>query len=202
MKTAPGKVSNKKSQKKQREKNKRNIKNLVFRLCKTLLHCFPDISDRIKDTEDCRRKKDYELTEPVAAAVMMFLPKKESRNASGNEREEEEFQQNCERIFKVRFPRTDTADNVMRELKEREPERLKTVPVKNLLKKKTFHRYRMAGYHRTAADGTHVMTVNEGHCENCLHRTSETGKMTYFHNVLEAELVTGNGFSVSLGTER
>ncbi len=201
MKTAPGKVSNKKSQKKQRKKNKRNIKNLVFRLYKTILHYFPDIFDRIKDLEDCRKKKDYELTELVVAAVMMFLLKKESRNAFNNEREEEEFQQNYERIFKVRFPHMDTVDNVMRELKERELERLKTVLVKNLLKKKTFHKYRMAGYHRIAVDGTHVMTVSEGHCDNCLHRTSKTGKVTYFHNVLEAKLVTGNGFSVSLGTE-
>jgi hypothetical protein len=45
------------------------------------------------------------------------------------------------------------------------------------------------------------MTVKEGHCDNCLHRTSKTGKVTYFHNVLEAKLVTDNGFSVSVGTE-
>ncbi|MCP4352027.1 MAG: hypothetical protein GY795_41720 [Desulfobacterales bacterium] len=38
--------------------------------------------------------------------------RKESRNAFSNEREEEEFQQNYERIFKVRFPRMDTVDNV------------------------------------------------------------------------------------------
>jgi hypothetical protein len=202
MKTAPETISNKRGQKKQRKKNKRNVKNLIFGLCKTILHYFPDLSDRIREMEDCRKKKDYGLAELIVAAVMMFVLKKESRNAFNNEREEEEFRQNYERIFEVRFPHMDTVDNVMRKLKERELERLKTVLVKNLLKKKTFHKYRMAGgYHRIAVDGTHVMTVNEGHCENCLHRTSKTGKVTYFHNVLEAKLVTGNGFSISLGTE-
>ncbi|MCP4106067.1 MAG: hypothetical protein GY749_11100 [Desulfobacteraceae bacterium] len=152
--------------------------------------------------EDCRNKKDYELAELIMAAVMMFVLKKESRNAFSNEREEEELKNNYEKIFKVRLPHMDTVDSVMRKLKESELEKLKTVLVKKLLKKRTFHKYRMkGGYHRIAVDGTHVMTVDEGHCENCLHRTSETGKVTYFHNVLEAKLVTGNGFSVSPGTE-
>jgi hypothetical protein len=37
--------------------------------------------------------------------------------------------------------------------------------------------------------------------EQCLHRTSKKGKTTYFHSVLEARLITPNGFSVSIATE-
>jgi hypothetical protein len=40
-----------------------------------------------------------------------------------------------------------------------------------------------------------VMNVNEGHCDHCLHRTSKSGKVTYFHNVLEAKC----NFSISSG---
>ena len=54
---------------------------------------------------------------------------------------------------------------------------------------------------RVAADGTHVMNVDEGHCERCPRRTSKSGKVTYSHNVPEAKLVCENGFCISLGTE-
>ena len=33
------------------------------------------------------------------------------------------------------------------------------------------------------------------------HRTAKNGKTTYFHSVLEARLVTPNGFSISIATE-
>ncbi len=47
------------------------------------------------------------------------------------------------------------------------------------------------------------MTVNEGHCEHCPKRTSEhSGKTVYFQNVVGAELVSENGFSISPAAER
>ena len=45
------------------------------------------------------------------------------------------------------------------------------------------------------------MTVSGDHCEHCLTRKSESGKTTYFYNVVEAKLVTENGFGISLSTE-
>jgi len=57
-------------------------------------------------------------------------------------------------------------------------------------------------YYLIAIDGSHAMTVSEGHCGHCLKRTSEkSGKTAYFHNVVGAELVTENGFSISLSAE-
>jgi hypothetical protein len=45
------------------------------------------------------------------------------------------------------------------------------------------------------------MTVPQGHCEHCLKRVSKSGVTSYFHNILEAKLVTPNGFAISLATE-
>jgi len=96
----------------------------------------------------------------------------------------------------------DTVDKVMRQLDESHLESLKTELVKVLVRKKVFSKYRFQGnYYKVAIDGTHMMTVPEGHCDSCLHRTSKTGKVTYFHNVLEAKLVCNNGFAISLATE-
>ena len=45
------------------------------------------------------------------------------------------------------------------------------------------------------------MNVAAGHCDHCLHKTSKNGVTTYFHYVLEAKLITPNGFAISLATE-
>jgi hypothetical protein len=135
---------------------------------------------------------------------MMSVLKKGSRNAFNNERESDEFIRNYEAIFGVRFPHTDTVDEIMRRTDEECFEKLKTRPVKILITKKIFYKNRIFGkYYLIAIDGSHMMTVREGHCEHCLKRTSEkSGKTTYFHNVVGAELVTENGFSISSATER
>ena len=133
---------------------------------------------------------------------MMFVLKKGSRNSLNNERESEEFVTNYEGIFGVRFPSMDTVDEVMRKMNGNCLEKLKIRLVKTLIKKKVFQKSRVFGRYLIAVDGSYVMTVKEGHCEHCLKRTSQkSGKTTYFHNVVEAKLVTENGFSISLGTE-
>lgn len=85
-----------------------------------IFHYFPNFYDIIGEIGDCRKKKTYELTELITAAVMMFIFKKGSRNAFSNERDSEEFLRNYERIFGVRFPHTDTADEIMRKIDEKE----------------------------------------------------------------------------------
>jgi hypothetical protein len=136
------------------------------------------------------------------AAIMMSVLKKGSRNAFNNERESDEFSENYEKIFGVRLPSADTVDKVMRKTDETCLEKLKILLVKILIKKKVFQKSRVFGKYLIAVDGSHIMTVSEGHCEHCLKRTSEkSGKTTYFHNVVEAKLVTENGFSISLATE-
>ena len=132
----------------------------------------------------------------------MSVLKKGSRNALNNESESEEFVRNYEGIFVVRLPSMDTVDKIMRITDEKCYEKLKTQLVKILIKKKVFQKSRFFGKYLIAVDGSHVMTVREGHCEHCLTRTSEkSGKTVYFHSVAEAKLVTENGFSISLGTE-
>ncbi|MDM8524525.1 hypothetical protein QUF80_14240 [Desulfococcaceae bacterium HSG8] len=154
---------------------------MIFSLCKTISHYFPDLFDKISKLEDCRKRKHYELAELVMACVFMFIFKKGSRNAFNNERSEEEFRTNYEKIFKVHLPHMDTVDEVMRISDERQSEKLKKEMTGVLTERKIFHKYRLLGkYFRVVIDGTHVMNVNEGHCNRCLHKTSEHGKTTYF----------------------
>ena len=192
-----------KARKKALNREKSMRRNIVFRLYKTITHYFPDLFEKIREIEDYRRKPDYKLAELIMTCIAMFMFKKGSRNAFNNESSETKFKDNFQKIFKMRLPHMDTVDNVMRRLDEEWLEKLKTELVKVLIEKKVFYKYRFLGkYYRVVIDGSHVMSVKEGHCENCLHRTSKkTGKTIYFHNVLEAKLVCENGFCISLGTE-
>src|SRR4029077_17682202 len=49
-------------------------------------------------------------------------------------------------------------------------------------------------------DGSWIYKFKDRHCDSCLTRTSG-GKTLYYHSVLEAKLVTPNGFAFSLMTE-
>lgn len=132
----------------------------------------------------------------------MFLFKEGSRNSLNNDRQESNFKRNYTRIFKMRLPHMDTVDNVMRILQEQELEKLKTTLVRTLLEKRVLHKFRLFDrWHVVAVDGTGVMGFSKRHCDHCLSKTSKKGKVSYFHNVVEAKLVCSNGLCISLATE-
>lgn len=176
--------------------------NLVFMVYKTIHHYFPDLFDKLREIDDYRKGPDYDLAEIITACLVMFLFKEGSRNALNNERNEEKFKENYKKIFKMNLPHMDTVDIVMRVLDVSQIEKIKVELVKSLIVKKVFYKYKFLGkYYKVAVDATHVMNVNEGHCDHCLYRTSKNGKVTYFHTVLEAKLIAENGFCISLATE-
>jgi hypothetical protein len=50
-------------------------------------------------------------------------------------------------------------------------------------------------------DGTGVLSYTERHCEYCLTQKQKNGEIRYYHPVLEAKIVTENGYAFSLMTE-
>jgi hypothetical protein len=100
------------------------------------------------------------------------------------------------------MPHGDSVQNVMALLDVDQIERLKQKMVQVLLRRKTFHGSRYRGrWFRIAVDASGAGSYDHPRDAQCLSRTSKTGKTTYFHSVLEARLVTPNGFSVSIATE-
>ena len=175
---------------------------VLYELFKTIHHFFPDLFDQLRQLEDCRQKSDYTLAEILMAGIALFVFQQGSRNALNNKREEEKFRKHYWRLFKLRLPHLDTVHRVLCRLPEAELEQLKHALVKTLLEKKVLHKYRLFGrWFVVAVDATGVVSFSERHCEHCLHRTSKTGKTTYFHNVLEAKLIAATGFAISLLTE-
>ncbi|SLM31267.1 transposase [Desulfamplus magnetovallimortis] len=96
----------------------------------------------------------------------------------------------------------DTVNDVMIRLKTDELEKLKASMVRTLIEKKVLHKFRLfKKYFVVGVDGTGVHNFSKRHCEHCLTKTSKNGKVTFFHNVMEAKLLCPNGFSISLATE-
>ena len=185
-----------------KQRNSQASTQLIYTIGKTITHFFPDLFDRIREIEDFRKKSEYELVELITACIAMFIFKEGSRNAFNNDREEENFKDNYQNLFHMRLPHMDTVENVMRKLNESELEGLKVSMIRDLLQKKSLHKFRLLGkFFIIAVDGTGVHTFSERHCDQCLTQESKNGKIKYFHNVLEAKLICSNGFSISLATE-
>lgn len=193
----------------QRQEKKRSTaltqsrgKAVVCELFRTINHFFPDLFEQLRQLEDCRGKSDYTLSEILMAAIALFIFQQGSRNAFNNLRQEAKFAKHYRRLFKLRLPHLDTVHRVLCRLADEVLERLKHQLVKTLLEKKALHKYRLFGqYFVVAIDATGTMSFADKHCDQCLHQTSKTGQRTYFHNVLEAKLITANGFAISLATE-
>jgi len=171
-------------------------------LRRTIDHFVPDLYVRLENVVDPRARRGYTMTEILLGCLFMFICKQGSRNAMNLDRDNTIFAQNFEKLFGKRLPHMDTVDDVLVLLDNHELERLKASLVATLIEKKVFGKYRLLGsLYRVAVDGTGIMTVDEGHCAHCLKRESKNGVTTYFHNILEAKLITPNGFAISLATE-
>jgi hypothetical protein len=142
------------------------------------------------------------MAEILLGAIFLFICKEGSRNAMNLDRDKEYFASNYRALFGKDLPHMDTVDAVLREINADELERLKAGLVASLIEKKVLKGMRLVDrYYRIAVDATGVMSVKKGHCPHCLHKTTKSGVTTYFHNLLEAKLVTPNGFAISLASE-
>ena len=100
------------------------------------------------------------------------------------------------------FPHGDTLAYLCSMLDHSEVASIPAAMVERLLRRKVFEDHRLLGrYYRIAIDGTGTVRFKTRHCDECLTTTHRNGKTHYYHNVLEAKLVTPDGFSISVMTE-
>lgn len=133
---------------------------------------------------------------------MMFLCRLEARRQIGlllrNSLCVEKFQA----LFGVdTFPHGDTLNDAFSQLAPVQVQDVVSSMTESLIRRKVLYPYRVLDtYFVVAIDGTGTLTFSERHCPHCLTR-SHNGKIQYYHNVVEAKLVTPNGFAFSLMTE-
>ena len=99
-------------------------------------------------------------------------------------------------------PHGDTLNYAFRRVQVDEVQEVASRLVEGLIRKKVLYRYRLLGVcNRVAIDGTGVLSFPQRHCPYCLTRRLSNGEILYYHPLLEAKLVTANGFVFSLMTE-
>ena len=135
------------------------------------------------------------------AAITLFMFKQGSRNAYNHDRNDKQFQENYEKLFAMKLPHLDTTDKIFREASDSELENVKANMISSLIRNKKIDTGKYRGNYIVAIDGTGVVSFKERHCDSCLSKTSKNGVTTYFHNVLEAKLLTPSGLSLSIATE-
>ena len=205
------KCKSKKSKRAKRNNNKRvqhhgkktsQGQKIVYQIKRTTLHYFPDLIERLGQLPDYRERKHYKIAELVMGGIAMFLFMEGSRNAMNNDRKEKKFRKNYHRLFKLNLPHMDAVTALMEILGEEELERLKATLVVSLIEQRVFRKFKFLGKkYNIAIDGTGIASFDTRHCPACLTKTSKTGQITYFHNVMEVKLVTSTGISISIATE-
>ena len=162
---------------------------------------FPPLFANVTDPRD-PTKILYPLQSLAFAGVTMFLFHLKARRQIGLLLRNGPSVCKFQALFGVeRFPYGDTLEATFSNLETDQIQTVVTGMTKTLIRKKVLYSYRLFGiYFIVAIDGTGTISFSRRHCPHCLTRT-RNGKTFYYHPVLEAKLITSNGFAFSLMTE-
>jgi hypothetical protein len=174
--------------------------NTIYQINKVLKQYFRDIILNLNTLSDPRKSKQYGIDEIAMSGISMFLFNQDSRNAYNLNRQEEQFTENYQLLFNMELAHMDSVDDVFRVFDTKELEKVKADMISKLIRGKVFADQRYNGKYIIAVDGTGVVSFDKPHCDCCLTKTVK-GKTTYFHNVLEAKLITSSGFALSIASE-
>jgi len=162
---------------------------------------FPPLFANITDPRD-PQKTLYPLASLAFAGVTMFLFQLKARRQIGLLLRNGPSVSKFQALFGVEsFPHGDTLEATFSNLETDQMQTVVSGMTETLIRKKVLYSYRLLGiYFIVAIDGTGTTRFSRRHCPYCLTRT-HNGKTLYYHPVLEAKLVTPNGFAFSLMTE-
>ena len=162
---------------------------------------FPPLFAKVTDPRD-PQKIVYPLPSLAFAGVAMFLFQLKARRQIGLLLRNGPSVRKFQVLFGVeRFPHGDTLDGTFSHLEADQVQSVVTGMTETLIRKKVLYSYRLWGrYFIVAIDGTGTISYSHRHCPHCLTRT-RNGKTLFYHPVLEAKLLTSNGFAFSLMSE-
>lgn len=186
------------------EKAQQEQRDLMRALIGTLHHFFGGFSSLFVHVTDPRNplKITYPLASLAFAGMVMFLFRLRARRQVGLLLRNGFSIRKFYALFGVeRFPHGDTLDAVFSNLEVDQIQAVVSAMTGTLIRKKVLYGYRVLGiYFIVAVDGTGTVNFDHRHCPHCLTRTRD-GKTLYYHPVLEAKLLTSNGFAFSLMSE-
>lgn len=103
------------------------------------------------------------------------------------------------------LPHFVTINNYLSNLDPKHLEQIRMQQVKNLIKGRAYEAARLEGKWFVIIDATEICSFEEKNDEFCLHKTynrgTENEKTIWSHSVLEAKIVLGDHFVISIGSE-
>ena len=152
-------------------------------------------------------RKQYLITYPIESllftGVLMYLFRLGARRQINFElRDNKNSEEKFEALWGAgQVPHGDTLNYSFKRISVAEMQEVVCLLVEKLIRKKVLDRWRLWGYFLVAIDGTGELTFNQRHCQHCLTKKLNNGATLYYHPVVEAKLITANGFAFSIMTE-
>ena len=192
-----------------RREQKKYEKDFVA-FCKIMNQYFPKFTEWMRELKDPRKFWTYEIEVMLMTVIMKNICNICSMQKMTDEFLKEECVGNLCQALGVQphefLPHYVTLNKFLARLGTGELERLRTRMIVALLRRRKFEDARFLGKHWLVIfDATGLFHFRERHCPHCLKKVLNKGtpeeKEIYYHHVLEAKLVLGDGFVASIGTE-
>jgi len=194
------------SKKGKREKPPAPPENLGNILAKTVKRFVPFLNGLFQQFPEHRQegKLYYLMSHLLWSGIFMYLLLCGSKKQYRQDKRSDLFLKNLLLLSKTHEKTCCDPDTIEYFLKNFPYTFLETVPqriVNHLIRIKSLDSYRFRGYFLIAMDCTGMQKYELRHCKHCLKSKDRKGKPFYYHPVLEAKLVTPNGFAFSIATE-
>jgi hypothetical protein len=200
------KTTGPKSNEKSEDRDTKEQKQIITSFFGTIKRYFGKFGDVFTGIHDERElgKIAYSMNTLLFTGVLLFVCQLGSRRQinyklRGNETAKKKYRA----MFGVEeIPHGDTLNYTYQRLKVEEVQEVECRMMEKLMKSEELAQWRLFGiYYLIAIDGTGVLSYTERHCEYCLTQKLKNGLIRYYHPVLEAKLVTANGYAFSLMSE-
>jgi hypothetical protein len=185
------------------EQEQKHIINLFLGIGRQYFGEWEDIFGKVSDEREAGKVR-YQVEVMIFTGVLLFLCQLGSRRQINYKlRENESARRKYRTLFGVEdVPHGDTLNYNYQHMKVEEIQEIECRMMEILMEQEELRQWRLFGqYYLIAMDGTGVLVYHERHCEYCLTRKLNNGTICYYHPVLEAKLVTANGYALSLMTE-
>ena len=197
------------------KKKKRAIRKKdrgVVELMRIIHHFFAGLSGWLDEMDDPRNQSYIQYTQ--SDLVWMGLMKNMCAVRTMRSMEDNFNTETCIETLKLlsgdrtleEMPHSDTLNYYLEKLSPQCLADIRKRMIKSLIRGKSFYKGKLLGKHwRVILDGTGLFYFKEKHCDSCLVTTvkNEEGKeeKRYYHKVLEAKIILGEGLVLSLDTE-
>ena len=204
--TKTNKRNSKKFKQKRKARNEYRLRrfeiyHFVSQMSVVIRHHFPDFYKQLSQLPDYRKRPQYQVRELIVSGLLLFLFRQKSRNQADNLAKNKDYRDNIKKLFQIEVADMDTVDKYLRWLSPSMLEKIKQEMLKKLIQSKVLSKYRFKGKYLLAIDGSGLQSYDYEPYPGCPYKKYKSGKKVWTTYVLEAKIVSSNGFSLSLATE-